>query len=215
MYINYKNLILISICIFGQISPSKLNYDNFFEKIANNSRSSHVKYNKEANSLTLFAYPKVSDELLGALCSLVPITGGIACAIIAEQAFKDSKNRSSDRVPAAIVGGMVTLFGAGCLYATVAIWRQIIHSYRTRNGFVPYLTFDPNGLICNKEYVLKWNEVCKVDFTIYSSIYLNANGKQLFEFLMRDPLIPISYEETKAIFKYCLSAYGNEKFKAA
>lgn len=137
------------------------------------------------------------------------------------------------------------VFGAGCLLYSVADWIFILKHIVTRNMYIPYLTLDSKGLKRFDKYVLKWEDVDSVTYnfsdktyttkteqkTLFTSqkyatyethhqmtyyvYYVNKFGKTLISLSSDDELLPVSYEDTKALISCYLNMYGCKKFRQA
>lgn len=224
---NLKNtskyfLIILQLATFNQIFASTLqNIDEnktstqidgeYLKKFCNKANSDHIKYDKETNSLILYAYPSVMTDFFNALISIGLLNVGGALAVPLASKMYNGRNffiHSGGNVDA-----ILALISSGFFIFTAAMWYKIVKNYKIRNGHIPYLTFDSKGLKKFDEYVLEWQNIKKIglldirvkDGLLNSSSTLEVSfadklGDVIFKLTSKDPLLPTSSSQFYSLF---------------
>ncbi|KKQ32692.1 MAG: hypothetical protein US49_C0006G0143 [candidate division TM6 bacterium GW2011_GWF2_37_49] len=221
----------VGICLFGTLFGTSLETlptqnDNYFRDFAKSIKSDYVKYSRSKKELIVFAYPPVVADVVLAFVAAFTGVLGAGFGVAASDMY-----RQEDKIAGYIVAGC---FGTMTLIALY----YIIQHYNIRNGFVPYLAFDSEGLQVFGKHVLDWKDVCKVDGkTIHKgtsgisieltsgvyynsanthvtnyTVYMDKFGVELYRIYEYDRWLPypVSFENVKAVFNHCISTYGSQ-----
>lgn len=203
----------------NQIDFKQAPKDEFFTKFCKFVKNNKVAYLEKENALILYAHPRLLDIVWDFFITLFLIVAGIVLGGATLFLLMTAGGKNS--IGIFLASFVPVLIGFGLLCWAVFKVFSILSSLRKRFGFVPYLTFDAQGLKKFDKYVLKWKEIKDVFTGVTYRIESDGEFKWTrtvpvtkcgpFLLYADDNLLPISYGKASNVCRYCLAKYGKGK----